>query len=159
YIEHSDEYLVFTRRGIEIDRYPAVKGYLENYRGQLEPRPIEWNQGGKWAGRRPGAYQWYEIQDTVDYWEGFEKSKIVWPDISKLPRFSMDGGKRYLGNTAYVIPVEDYFLLAVLSSWATWFFISKTAQPLRLRAGRWQYRLIAQFMEKVPIPEGDKEER
>lgn len=50
-------------------------------------------------------------------------------------------------------------MLGVLSSWATWFFISKTAQPLRLRGDRWQYRLIAQFMEPVPIPEATKAEQ
>jgi hypothetical protein len=27
-------------------------------------------------GRKGGAYQWYEIQDTVDYWQGFEQTKI-----------------------------------------------------------------------------------
>ena len=71
----------------------------------------------------------------------------------------MDMESRYLGNTGYVIPVEDYFLLGVLSSWASWFFISKTAQPLRLRGDRWQYRLIAQFMEHVPIPDASPADR
>lgn len=89
----------------------------------------------------------------------FEEEKIVWPDICKLPRFSMDAEKRCLGNTGYVIPGGDYYLLGILSSWATWFFISKTAQPLRLREGRWQYRLIAQFMENVPIPDAPEAER
>ncbi len=45
-------------------------------------------------------------------------------------------------------PRENAYL-----SWVTWFFISKTAQPLRLRRDRGQYRLIAQFMEEVPIPD------
>ena len=45
-----------------------------------------------WEGRKPGAYKWYEIQDTIDYWREFNGPKIVWPDISKLPRFSMDTG-------------------------------------------------------------------
>ena len=58
-----------------------------------------------------------------------------------------------------MIPVEDYFLLGVLSSWATWFSISKTAQPLRLRGDRWQYRLFAQFMEEIPIPFASDAER
>ncbi len=86
------------------------------------------------------------------YWDAFEQPKIVWPDISKLPRFSMDTQNRYLGNTGYIIPGGDYYLLGILSSWATWFFISKTAQPLRLRGDRWQYRLIAQFMEAGAHP-------
>jgi hypothetical protein len=37
--------------------------------------------------------------------------------------------------------------------------ISKTAQPLRLRGDRWQYRLIAQFMERLPIPEATDDEK
>jgi hypothetical protein len=64
----------------------------------------------------------------------------------------MDDGRHFLGNTAYLIPLEDYYLLGILNSWATWFVISRTAQPLRLRAGRWQYRCIRQFMELLPIP-------
>jgi hypothetical protein len=159
-VEEADEFLVFTRRGILIDEYPAVRDYLSQFREQSEPKPAGWPAGKIWPGRKPGAYQWYEIQDTVDYWQAFEQPKIVWPDISKLPRFSMDMGQRYLGNTGYDIPGEDYYLLGILSSWATWFSISKTAKPLRLRANRWQYRLIAQFMEHIPIPDaagGDRD--
>ena len=125
----------------------------------MEPKPADWDKSKNWPGRKPGAYQWFEIQDTVDYWEGFEQPKIVWPDISKLPRFSMDTEQRYLGNTGYIIPGADYYLLGILSSWATWFFISKTAQPLRLRGDRWQYRLIAQFMEQIPIPDASDSDR
>jgi len=159
YIEHSDQYLIFTRRGTNIDDYPAIRDYLQAHRTELEPRPLDLAPSANWPGRKPGTYKWFEIQDTVDYWEGFEKTKIVWPDISKLPRFSMDMENRYLGNTAFVIPLADYYLLGVLSSWATWFFISKTAQPLRLRADRWQYRLFAQFMELIPIPQAPKAEQ
>ena len=152
YVEDSSEFLIFARRGIRIEDYPAVHDYLSRFRAQLEPKPPSWNGEQKWAGRKAGAYRWYELQDTVDYWEAFEQPKIVWPDISKLPRFSMDTQGRYLGNTGYVIPGGDYYLLGILFSWATWFFISKTAQPLRLRGDRWQYRLIAQFMEASPHP-------
>ena len=64
-----------------------------------------------------------------------------------------------LGNTAYTIPGGDYYLLGVLASWTLWFYISKTAQPLRLRAGRWQYRLFSQFMEELPIPNAGNADR
>ena len=95
----------------------------------------------------------------MDYWPAFEQPKIVWPDISKLPRFSMDVSNRYLGDTGFIIPGADYYLLGILSSWATWFFISKTAQPLRLRGDRWQYRLKAQYMAHVPLPDAPEAER
>jgi len=50
-------------------------------------------------------------------------------------------------------------LLGILSSWAAWFFISKTSQPLRLRGDRWQYRLFSQSMENIPIPDAPESER
>ena len=159
YIEDCSEFLIFARRGVRIGDYPAVRDYLAQHRNLLEPKPPGWDDKKKWPGRKAGSYQWYELQDTVDYWRGFEQPKIVWPDISKQPRFSVDTENRYLGNSGYVIPGADYYLLGVLSSWATWFFISKTAQPLRLRGDRWQYRLIAQFMEHVPIPDAPAPER
>lgn len=148
YVEKNDRWLIFARQGIDIDAYPAIRDYLAQYYERLAPR----SPGQKGPGRKPGSYEWYELQDTVAYWRAFERSKIVWPDISKLPRFSMDADCHYVGNTAYIIPRDDFFLLGVLSTWATWFMISQICQPLRLRAGRWQYRLIRQFMERLPIP-------
>ena len=159
YIEDCSDFLIFARRGINIDNYPAVREYLTNFRTQLEPKPTDWNDSHKWAGRKAGAYAWYEIQDTVDYWQAFEQPKVVWPDISKLPRFSIDSSNRYLGNTGYFVPTADLYLLGILSSWTTWFFISKKAQPLRLRGDRWQYRLFSQSMEHIPIPDAPPAER
>lgn len=159
FIEEPTEYLIFTRRGTVIEDYPAIRDYLQQHRESLEPKPDDWNGSDKWPGRKGGAYRWFELQDTVDYWPAFEQPKIVWPDISKLPRFSIDFGNLYLGNTGFVIPSSDYFLLGILSSWATWFVISKIAQPLRLRGDRWQYRLFTQFMEHIPIPDANDAER
>jgi hypothetical protein len=116
YVEDSPEFLIFARRGIRIADYPAVQEYLSQFRTQLEPKPTGWDEKQKWPGRKAGAYEWYELQDTVDYWQGFEEPKIVWPDISKLPRFSMDTENRYLGNTGYIIPGGNYYLLGILSS-------------------------------------------
>ncbi|MBW2637968.1 MAG: Eco57I restriction-modification methylase domain-containing protein, partial [Deltaproteobacteria bacterium] len=57
----NDKFLIFTRRGIDIDKYPAIKQHLLQYKERLMPRPRNW-QGEKWQGRKPGSYQWYEIQ-------------------------------------------------------------------------------------------------
>jgi hypothetical protein len=158
-LEDVTEYLIFTRRGICIEDYPAVHHYLAQFRTQLEPKPADWDSKTKWPGRKEGSYRWFEIQDTVDYWEGFERAKIVWPDITNRPRFCIDRSGGLIGDTSFAIPVDDEFLLGILASWATWFFISKTAQPLRLRSDRWQYRLKAQYMEHLPIPETPEQER
>ena len=71
-----------------------------------------------------------------------------------LPRFPFDASLSFVADTVLIVSGDDHFLLGVLASWATWFFISKTAQPLRLRSDRWQYRLKAQYMEDLRIPDG-----
>ena len=38
YVEHSDEFLIFARRGIEIDRYPAVLEYLSERRREARAK-------------------------------------------------------------------------------------------------------------------------
>jgi hypothetical protein len=57
--------MVFTRRGIDIEKYPAIRRYLDGYRKQLEPKPKDW-QGSEWPGRKTGAYKWYEVQDPIE---------------------------------------------------------------------------------------------
>jgi hypothetical protein len=161
YIEDSDQFLITLKSSGDhawvwsdsdgnaetafAEAFPPVYAHLQAQREVVSKRSDQ------------GRF-WWELRSCA-YWEAFEQPKIVWPDISKLPRFSMDTENRYLGNTGYIIPGGDYYLLGILSSWATWFFISKTAQPLRLRGDRWQYRLIAQFMEQVPVPDAPEAER
>ena len=158
HLKESGDFIIFARRGIEIDRYPAVRRHLEIYRPRLEPKPEDWN-GGTWSGRKSGAYKWFEIQDATEYCGDFLKPKILWPDITNQPRFAFDESGSFIADTALMLPFADAYLLGVLSSWTTWFFISKTAQPLRLRSDRWQYRLKAQYMEHVPIPDAPETER
>ncbi|HRH38901.1 MAG TPA: N-6 DNA methylase, partial [Flavobacteriales bacterium] len=77
----SKKYLIFTRRGIEIDRYPAIRDHLAQFKKQLMPKPK--GHTGAWSGRKGGAYKWYEIQDTVDYFAELDKPKIMFPDIAE----------------------------------------------------------------------------
>ena len=88
-----DKFLIFTRRGINIKNYPAIETYLIGFKERLLPKPKDWkpkNPDDKWKGRKPGNYHWYEIQDAVDYYEEFEKPKIIIPAIIKNPSFVFD---------------------------------------------------------------------
>ncbi|TVR18750.1 MAG: hypothetical protein EA396_14160, partial [Anaerolineaceae bacterium] len=153
YRQDSDIFLIVAYQGIDIELYPAIKKYLEQYRTQLEPKPQTWDDAkqGRWLGRASGNYAWYELQTSVAYRDIFDGEKICWPDISKLPRFSLETGS-YFNNTAYMIGTSSQALLCVLQSRPVWFALSQLAQPLRLRGGLWQYRLFTQFMERLPIP-------
>ena len=118
HINQQDRWLVFTRRGIQIDDYPAVKKHLERYQERLQPRPRNWNEDtdGEWLGRKPGNYQWYEIQDEIAYWKEFKKAKIVYPDMGGEIRGTLSPPEQHLSNTVYLIACDDLFLLGVLNS-------------------------------------------
>src|SRR5690606_22349965 len=46
---------------------------------------------------------------------------------------------------------DDLYLLGILNSRLFWFAISNISIPFGVRAGKYRYRLIYQYMEKVPI--------
>ena len=167
YQEDEGRWLIFARRGIDIDRYPAVKTHLETFRSQLEPKPADWTgldatgRRVEWPGRKSGSYKWYEIQDSVDYYPAFEQPKILWPDISKLPRFSWDEAGVYVNDKGFIVSVcpTDAWLLAVLQNRIQWFCISQMCVPLRLRGGLWQSQCKKQFIERLRIPHLTDEDR
>ena len=146
----SDKYLIFTRRGIIIDNYPAILKHLEQFKTQLEPKPK--NHSGPWPGRKPGTYKWYEIQDAVDYFEEFEKEKIMLPDISLKAECLIDYSGAYCVNTAYIIPKSDLYLLGLLNSNLVHFFYSNLTSTIR---GGY-LRFIRQYLEQIPVSLTDK---
>ena len=146
-IRDPDNWIIFARRGIDISCYPAIKEHLTKWKAELTPR----NQPGMTKGRKPGRYEWYEIQDDVAYYPIFDTPKIIFPDICKGPRFYPDEDGIYIANTAYAIGTEDKCLLAFLNSKLFWFLISHISIPFGVRAGEFRYRLIYQYMAKVPI--------
>ncbi|MCA9885717.1 MAG: Eco57I restriction-modification methylase domain-containing protein, partial [Anaerolineae bacterium] len=136
--QESGSYLILAKQGLDIESYPAIKEHLEKYRNRLERRTDTFDE-------------WYELR-PCDYYDAFEGQKIIWPDISKLPRFSWNEGA-YLNNTGFFISGVNFAFLALLQSRVLWFAMSQLAQPLRLRAGLWQFRVIPQFVERLPIPD------
>jgi len=93
---------------------------------------------------------WWELR-PCDYYEYFDSPKIIFPDICKAPRFFLDRTGLYLANTAYCLGAGEPYLLGILNSRLFWFAISNLSIPFGIRAGKYRYRLIYQYMEKVPI--------
>lgn len=141
----AENYLIFTRHGVNIDDYSAIKRYLSQFKDRLMPRPKDW-KGGEWKGRKPGAYQWYEIQDTVDYYLEFEKPKIMYLVFQVNPAFTFDDVGTYANNAVWIIPKSDRYLLGILNSRLGWFLISKYCTQIQRG-----YQLIFKYFKKVPI--------
>ncbi len=77
----KEQWIIFTRRGVAIEEYPAIKRHLGQWQADLTPKKTR----GDKRGRKPGRYKWYEIQDDVAYFAHFEQPKIIFPDITKEP--------------------------------------------------------------------------
>lgn len=146
-IDYQNLYLIFTRQGIDINKYPAIKNYLMQYKERLTP--------GVKGGRASGSYKWYEIQATISYYQFFERPKIIYPDIFEKPSFVIDKNNLYIVNTLYFISTEELWLCGLLnSSIFEWFysFISN-----KIRGG--YLRAFTDYMEQIPIPKAEEKEK
>jgi len=139
-VEPQDLWLIFTRRGIDIKRYPAILRHLSQYKDELMP--------GVAGGRKPGSYEWYEIQDNIAYWQEFEQPKILYPDIYEHQSFTFDRSKFFAANTCYFIPTSEVWMTGLLNSTAVEWFYALTSN--RIRGG--YLRAFSDYMRLIPIP-------
>ena len=140
-------YVIFTRRGTDIERYPAIKRHLSRFRPDLEPK----NKRGVKRGRKPGSYEWFEIQDNIAYHEAFDKPKIVYPEIGREMRALLDRKGYLTNNKCFIIPGDDAYLLALLSSKLLDFYF-RLAMPCLddpFDGGDMGFRGV--FIERIPV--------
>jgi len=155
HIDRRDRWIIFTRRGIDINLYPAIKAYLSQYRDRLEPKPRDWPPNKVWGGRKQGSYRWYEIQDDIAYHAEFNKPKIVYQEISTYQSFSFDRDGLYVNNKVFIIPVNDLYLLGVLNSSLAWHYLDETCSKLQGGA----FAMQSPYISKLPIPNAPEAER
>jgi len=147
----TEKWLIFTRRGIKINEYPAIERHLLRYKKQLMPKPKDW-KGDKWPGRKPGSYKWYEVQDSIDYWREFEKPKIIYAEIAQKGQFTFDNTSLYVDTTAYIMGTTEKWLIGLFNSRLWTFIFSKVSSSIRGGYYRWKY----QYMEQLPVPTGNE---
>lgn len=132
--------------GIEIERYPAIYNYLLQFREKLEPKPKDFS--GEWNGRKPGSYKWYEIQDAVDYYDEFEKPKILWPGISSdITSFALDVNGYFGNDNNQMIISDNLYLLGILNSKVSRVILSGICDYVRGGFAR----LKINYVQQVPI--------
>jgi type I restriction-modification system DNA methylase subunit len=159
-VESEDRWLIFTQRGTDIEKYPVLKAYLEQFRTQLEPKPEGWEPKSpapedKWPGRKGGIYKWFEIQDPVAYASIFGKTKIIYGHFARDSLFSIDTAGLHCNDKGYVIASDSQSLLAILNSKAMWFLIMGKCPDVR--GGYFEQR--AQYIETLPIPAATEQQQ
>ena len=126
---------------VDIDDYPAIKGYLDQYYPQLEKR---YDQG-----ETP-----YNLRNCA-YLKDFDKPKIVWGEISDAPKFAYDESGVYGNDKIFIMTGEDLkFLLSILNSKLSEWYFSKISVTTGQGTILWKkYKL-----EQLPIAECEDKE-
>ena len=148
-----NKWLIFTRRGIDIEAYPAIKRHLLKFKRELTPRDEDSMSTD--AGRKPGAYKWFEIQDDIAYFAEFSSGKIVYPVIARQPTFCFDEKGTFCNDKGWIIGANDKFLLAILNTSYFWEFVRAVCSPLQ--GGFYEMRRVS--LEHFPIPTASPSER
>ena len=102
---------------------------------------------------------WYDIwvkSSPIDFRSNW---KIVWPEISDAPNFSIDKNKRYVGGSVYYfvpnkkMPVAfGYYLLGMLNSSVT-FELADKMGAVRLLSGRIRWKKGLLDLLRIPFKE------
>ena len=151
----------FPSKQYDIEDYPAVKKYLLSFGiERLEQTGKVYHANGSIIrSRKKTNNKWFEIQDSINYWEDFSMQKIVYMEIMTdnavngfpFPCFSYDTNASIVLNTGYIMTskTEDVrYVLAVLNSKLGKFLVKMYVSQLQRR----QFRMLAQFVHKFPIP-------
>lgn len=158
YSPWKGDWVIFARRGISIEDFPSVLRHLTRFRPQLEPKPEGWigkNPDDEWEGRKKGNYRWYELQDSVEYYDVFEKPKIIYQAIQYHPCYTVDITGLYTSNKTFVIDVSDFSVAALLNSPLLWWYSWRHFLHMKDEA----LSNDGIKMIRMPMPHISKEER
>ncbi|MDO8722917.1 MAG: TaqI-like C-terminal specificity domain-containing protein, partial [Syntrophales bacterium] len=139
--EPQDLWLIFTRRGIDIKKYPAIHDHLKQFKKALTP--------GIPGGRKPGRYEWYEIQDNIAYWQEFEQPKVIVPAIQNKVNYAPDATGFYSNDkTSIFIPTSVPFTLAITNSQVSGWVTRQTFASKQ--SGFYEFKPM--YVSMLPIP-------
>ena len=141
----AGRYVIFTRRGVDIDEYPAIKDHLSWWRSELAPKAAA---GQSDPGRKPGDYQWYEIQDSIAYYQEFARPKIVFNHFINSASFAYDTSGAYPNNACSFAVPPSPSLAAIVNSSVGWWLLSHLCTPLQ----NGYMQVFVQFLEQLPVP-------
>lgn len=142
----------FPSRHYEIDDYPAVKQHLLSFgKERLEQSGKEYFfDGQKVKSRKKTNNKWYEVQDSISYWDDFSKPKVIYPETTQGAYFAYDESGMLLDKTCFMLISSDAkYIQITLSSSLFEFAYKKMFSSVELGNQGYQYNKHA--LIKVPI--------
>lgn len=101
-----------------------------------------------------GHPTWYGLRECV-YYDAFERPKIIFPDIASECRFAMDTTGYFIPDGAFMIPLEDYFLLGVLNSCVGRFYFRAHCNSIGNPHNGGRLRFKKTYVKGFPVPEAE----
>lgn len=134
----SKQFLIYTYHGIDIKKYSGIIDYLSPFKEKLRNRATK--------------QEWYELQQPQFAFSKFmEMPKIIYPEIAKEPRFTLDTESYYINNKGFLIPYNDLYLLGLLNSKLIWFNLKKTCSCLGDPDKGGRLELRDTYLRELPI--------
>jgi hypothetical protein len=113
--------------------YPSIANHLQVFSFEAQKRYDQ------------GEY-WWELRGC-DYYQEFEKPKIIYPNICQRPEFSFDKEGYYTNQKCFIIPIADEYLLGILNSSVS-FFLFRFILP-KLRGNFYEPSYV--YLKNFPI--------
>ena len=112
-------------------------------------------RGNKEKSRKKTSNKWFETQDSISYWEDFNKPKIVYPETTQGAYFAFDDKGLYIDKTCFMLIADDAeYLQHTLSSRLFEFAYKRIFSSVELGDHGYQYNKHA--LVKLPIIKPNK---
>ncbi len=113
--------------------YPSVYAWLLPFKNKATIRTDK------------GDY-WWELR-ACDYYEEFDKPKIMYQIFQVTPCFIYDESGTFCNNSMWILPTDDKVLLALLNSKLGWYQISHICTQIQNG-----YQLIFKYLRNFIVP-------
>ena len=151
--EYADLYLIatFPSKHYDIEEYPAVKEYLLPFgMERLEQTGKEHTiKGEKIKARKKTNNKWFETQDSISYWDEFNKPKIVWGNLNLSATYTLAPAGMMINAPATMIVPASESLLCILNSKIADYYIRNLG--VTRNGGYFEYKPM--FIEQLPVPQ------
>ena len=145
----------FPAKHYDIEQYPALKEYLLSIgKEKLEQTGKTHKVGSvEIKSRKKTNNKWFETQDSIAYWDDFNKPKIMYPNMTMFLPFYYDTTRFLQNDKSFMITGENIaFLTAFLNS-SLFKYCFRNSFP-ELQGGTRELRKI--FFEKIPVMQPDE---
>jgi hypothetical protein len=135
----SDKWLILAKNGVNIQKdYPAIFQHLNGF-------------GDTFKRRGAQGQNWWNLR-ACTFYDDFLKPRIVWMELTSVPRFALCEEEVYSLNTSYfMIPPDDLplpYLLGVLNSALIQFYMNRISETSGMGILRW----INNNVKELPVP-------